>query len=66
VRLREAAGEALLPLAPLGRSLEVLAAQPELRVGLAVALVLTTAFWWMLHHRPVGGQGRMSDVPAFF
>jgi len=66
VRLREAAGEALLPLAPLGRSLEVLAAQPELRVGLAVALVFTTAFWWMLHHRPVGGQGRMNDVPAFF
>jgi anti-sigma factor RsiW len=67
VRLREAAAEALLPLAPLGRSLEVLAAQPELRVGLAVALVLTTALWWILnHHRPAGGRGRMNDVPAFF
>ena len=66
VRVREAAGQALLPLAPLGRSLEVLAAQPELRVGLTVALVLTTALWWMLNHRLVGGRGRMNDVPAFF
>jgi anti-sigma factor RsiW len=66
VRLREAAGQALLPLAPLGRSLEVLASQPELRVGLTVALVLTTALWWMLNHRPVGGRGRMNNVPAFF
>ena len=66
VRLREAAGQALLPLAPLGRSLEVLASQPELRVGLTGALVLTTALWWMLNHRLVGGRGRMNDVPAFF
>ena len=66
VALREAAGQALLPLAPLGRSLEVLLSQPELRVGLSVALVLTTALWWMLNHRPVGGRGRMNDVPAFF
>jgi anti-sigma factor RsiW len=66
LRLREVAAEVLLPLAPLGRSLEVLAAQPELRVGLSVALVLTTALWWMLNHRSVGGQGRMNDVPAFF
>ena len=66
VRLREAVGEALLPLAPLGRSLEVLASQPELRVGLTVAFVLTTGIWWMLQHRPVGGRGRMNDVPAFF
>jgi anti-sigma factor RsiW len=64
--LREAAGQALLPLAPLGRSLDVLLAQPELRVGVSVALVLTTALWWMLDHRPVGGRGRMNDVPAFF
>jgi hypothetical protein len=66
LRLREVAGQALLPLAPLGRSLEVLAALPELRVGLTVALVLTTALWWMLNHRLVGGRGRMNDVPAFF
>jgi len=66
LRVREAAGEVLLPLAPLGRSLEVLASQPELRVGLSVALVLTTALWWMLDHRSVGGQERMNDVPAFF
>lgn len=66
VALNEAAGEALLPLAPLGRSLEVLLAQPELRGGLSVAFVLTTALWWMLNHRPVGGRGRMNDVPAFF
>jgi anti-sigma factor RsiW len=66
VRLREAAGDVLVPLAPLGRSLEVLAAQPELRAGLTVAIVLTTALWWMLNHRPVGGRGRMKDVPAFF
>ena len=66
VRLREALGEALLPLAPLGRSLEVLASQPELRAGLTVALVLTTLLWWMLRHRLVGGRGRMNDVPAFF
>ena len=66
VALREAAGQVLLPLAPLGRSLEVLMSQPELRVGLSVAFVLTTALWWMLNHRPVGGRGRMNDVPAFF
>ena len=66
VALREAAAPWLLPLAPLGRSLEVLLAQPELRAGLAVAFVLTTALWWMLDHRPVGGRGRMNDVPAFF
>lgn len=66
VALREAVGELLQPLAPLGRSLEVLSAQPELRAGLTVAFVLTTALWWMLNHRPVGGRGRMNDVPAFF
>jgi predicted anti-sigma-YlaC factor YlaD len=66
VALREAAAQALLPLAPLGRSLEVLLAQPELRAGVTVAIVLTTALWWMLNHRPVGGRGRMNDVPAFF
>lgn len=66
VRLREVAGDVLLPLAPVARSIEVLAAQPELRLGLSVALVLTTALWWVIQHRPAGGQGRMNDVPAFF
>lgn len=66
LRAREAAGEALVPLAPLGRSLEVVAAQPELRAGLAVALVLSTALWWVIDRRTVAGQGRMNDVSAFF
>ena len=66
IRAREVASAALTPLAPLGRSLEVVAAQPELRAGFAVALVLSTALWWMIDHRTVAGQGRMQDVPAFF
>jgi hypothetical protein len=66
LRAREVAGEALVPLAPLGRSLEVVAAQPELRAGFAVALVLSTALWWMIDRRTVAGQGRMNDVSAFF
>jgi len=65
LRAREAAGEVLVPLAPLGRSLEVVAAQPELRAGFAVALVLSTALWWMIDRRTVAGQGRMNDVSAF-
>jgi len=66
LRARELAAEVLVPLAPLGRSLEVVAAQPELRAGFAVALVLTTALWWMIDRRTVAGQGRMNDVSAFF
>ena len=66
LRAREAAAGALVPLAPLGRSLEVIAAQPELRAGFAVALVLSTALWWMIDRRTVAGQGRMNDVSAFF
>jgi len=66
LRAREAASEVLVPLAPLGRSLEVVAAQPELRAGLAAALVLSTALWWLLQRRQVAGPGRMNDVPAFF
>ncbi|MEP7029268.1 MAG: zf-HC2 domain-containing protein, partial [Candidatus Eisenbacteria bacterium] len=42
VRLRESVHAVSQTLAPLGRSLELLAAQPELRAGLSVALVLTT------------------------
>jgi len=66
LRARELAAEVLVPLAPLGRSLEVVAAQPELRAGFAVALVLTTALWWLIDRRTVAGQGRMNDVSAFF
>ncbi len=65
LRAREFAAQALVPLAPLGRSLEVVAAQPELRAGFAVALVLSTVLWWMIDRRTVAGQGRMNDVSAF-
>ena len=64
VRLREGAHAVSLMLAPLGRSLELLAAQPELRAGLSVALVLTAALGWFIQHRRVGGPGRMHDVSA--
>jgi hypothetical protein len=65
VRLREGAHVLSQSLAPLGRSLELLAAQPELRAGLSLALVLTTALWWFIQHRRVDGPGRISDVSAF-
>ena len=65
VRLREGAHALSQTLAPLGRSLELLAAQPELRAGLSVALVLTTALWWFIQHRRVDGPGRIHDVSAF-
>jgi len=65
VKLRENAHALSTSLAPLGRSLELLAAQPELRAGLSVALVLTTALWWFIQHRRVEGPGRMHDVSAF-
>jgi anti-sigma factor RsiW len=65
VKLRENAHALSTALAPLGRSLELLAAQPELRGGLSVALVLTIATWWFLQHRRVEGPGRMHDVSAF-
>ena len=65
LKLRENAHALSTSLAPLGRSLELLAAQPELRAGLAVALVLTTALGWFIQHRRVGGPGRMHDVSAF-
>lgn len=65
VKLRENAQALSTSLAPLGRSLELLAAQPELRAGLSVALVLTTATWWFIQHRRVEGPGRMHDVSAF-
>ena len=65
VKLRENAHALSTSLAPLGRSLELLAAQPELRGGLTVALVLTTALWWFIQHRRVEGPGRMHDVSAF-
>lgn len=64
VQVREAARPILIPLAPLWRSVEVLAAQPELRLGISLALVLTTALWWFLQ-RPVQGPGRMKDAHAF-
>lgn len=65
VQLRERALALSQSLAPLGRSLELLAAQPELRAGLSVALVLTTALWWFIQHRRVDGPGRIHDVSAF-
>jgi anti-sigma factor RsiW len=65
VKLRENAHALSVSLAPLGRSFELLAAQPELRAGVSVALVLTTATWWFLQHRRVEGPGRMHDVSAF-
>jgi anti-sigma factor RsiW len=65
VRFREAARGLLEPLAPLWRTLGILAELPELRVGLSLALVLTTALWWMISHRQVGGPGRMKDASAF-
>ena len=65
VKLRENAHALSTSLAPLGRSLELLAAQPELRAGLSVALVLTTATGWFIQHRRVEGPGRMHDVSAF-
>ena len=65
VKLGENARALSTSLAPLGRSLELLAAQPELRAGLSVALVLTTALWWFIQHRRVEGPGRMHDVSAF-
>lgn len=65
VQLRERAVALSQSLAPLGRSLELLAAQPELRAGLSVALVLTTALWWFIQHRRVDGPGRIHDVSAF-
>ena len=65
VKLRESAHALSQSLAPLGRSLELLAAQPELRAGLSVALVLTTALWWFIQHRRVEGPGGMHDVSAF-
>jgi anti-sigma factor RsiW len=65
VQMRERAHSLSQSLAPLGRSLELLAAQPELRAGLSVALVLTTALWWFIQHRRVDGPGRIHDVSAF-
>lgn len=65
VRLGEASREVFGPLAPLWRSMEVLAAQPELRLGLALALVLSTALVWVLDQRRVRGPGRMNDAHAF-
>jgi predicted anti-sigma-YlaC factor YlaD len=65
VKLRENAHALSTSLAPLGRTLGLLAAQPELRAGLSVAFVLTTALWWFIQHRRVDGPGRMHDVSAF-
>ena len=65
VRVREGAQAVSQTFAPLGRSLELLAAQPELRAGLSVALVLTIALWWFIQHRRVDGPGRIHDVSAF-
>jgi anti-sigma factor RsiW len=65
VRLGEATRGVLGPLAPLWRSLQVLAAQPELRLGLALALVLSTALFWFIDQRRVRGSGRMNDAHAF-
>ena len=65
VRLREGARALSQTLAPLGRSLELLAAQPELRAGFSVALVLTIALWWFIQNRRVDGPGRIHDVSAF-
>ena len=48
--------------APLGRSLGLVAAQPELRLGMTFALALTTALVWFLRQRPARGEGRMSNV----
>ncbi len=65
VQVREAAQPVLSPLAPLWRSFEVLAAQPELRLGISLALVLTTALWWLFQRRLVQGPGRLKDAHAF-
>ena len=48
--------------APLGRSIELVAAQPEMRLGATLALLLMTALWWFLRHRPTRDEGRMPDV----
>jgi len=48
--------------APLARSLELVAAQPETRLGLTFAVVLTLALVWFLRQRPARGEGRMADV----
>jgi anti-sigma factor RsiW len=65
VKMREGAHSLSQSLAPLGRTLELLAAQPELRAGLSVALVLTTVLWWFIQRRRVDGPGRIQDVSAF-
>jgi anti-sigma factor RsiW len=65
VRVGEATRGVLGPLAPLWRSMQLLAAQPELRLGLALALVLSTVLIWMIDQRRVRGSGRMNDAHAF-
>lgn len=49
-------------LAPLARSLELVAAQPETRLGLTVALALAIGLVWFLRQRPARGEGRMGNV----
>jgi anti-sigma factor RsiW len=62
IRLNDKAHSVSLFFAPLARSLELVAAQPETRLGLSLALALTTALVWFLRQRPARGGGRMGDV----
>jgi anti-sigma factor RsiW len=62
IRLQDQARALADLFAPLGRSIELVAAQPEMRLGATLALLLTTALWWFLRHRPTRDEGRMPDV----
>jgi anti-sigma factor RsiW len=62
IRLNDQAHAVAVLVAPLGRSFEVVAAQPETRLGLTVAMALTTALVWFLRQRPARGEGRMGNV----
>ena len=62
VRLKDQAHTLADLLAPFVRSLQLVAAQPEMRLGATLALVLTTALWWFLRHRSTREEGRMPDV----
>jgi anti-sigma factor RsiW len=62
IRLQDQAHAVADVMAPLVRSFQLVAAQPEMRLGATLALVLTTALWWFLRHRSSHGEGRMSDV----
>jgi hypothetical protein len=62
IRLNDQAHGLRTFFAPLARSLELVAAQPETRLGLTAALALTIALVWFLRQRPAGSEGRMGNV----